>query len=137
MLNINKNRILELYYEKHLTGKEIATKLKVSQTCITNLIKTDPRYVDEKNYRKTITAEKHTSRTKQYVKEQREKQFVMDSILRKQHLQASIELSTGHGISNRAFRKCNSSAYTYDSQKKCFEFNETLGRSYAVPKVVR
>ena len=137
MRNINKNNILELYYEKHFTRKQIRYKLNFSNTYITTIIKADPRYEQEKKSRKIKSKEKNSNETKQYIKTKRIQDSLIDAQLRQQHIQASIELSGGQSINNHAFRRWNSSAYKYNEKKKYFEFDKKLGKSYAVPKIIK
>ena len=133
----NKDRIIDLYFNEKYKPTEIAKALNISNAYITKIIKKDPRYIDEKTSRKLENKTKNISETKKYIKQQRENNSILEAYMRQQHIQATMELSGGHGINNRAFRKWNSSAYNYNDKKKCFVFNKRLGRSYAVPKYVK
>ena len=53
-----KERILDLYFNKHLKQIEIAEIVDASQQYISKLIKKDERYENEKSSRKSINAEK-------------------------------------------------------------------------------
>lgn len=53
------------------------------------------------------------------------------------HKQAGIELSAPKKLNNMAYRNWNKSAYTYNAEKKKFEFREELGRSADVPKYIK
>lgn len=76
--------------------------------------------------------------TNQKVKAIREEKNRLEASIKEKHLQATRELSIGYGtISDRAFRKWNSSAYKYNQNKNCFEFDRKLIRSYAIPKYVK
>ena len=57
-------------------------------------------------------------------------------ILKYQLEKDTQELSYNYGISNRSFRKANSSAYHYNSKKKRFEIYRKLKVGFDVPKVV-
>ena len=59
------------------------------------------------------------------------------SFVQEQHKQASKELSKSGHLSNESYRKFNISAYHYNPSKKRYEFDESLGRSYAVPKYIK
>ena len=133
----NKDRIIELYFNEKYKPTEIAKAINVSNAYISKVIKKDPRYIDEKTSRKNQNKVKNISETKKYIKQQRENNSILEAYMRQQHIQATNELSGGHGINNRAFRKWNSSAYNYSDKKKCFVFNKKLGRSYAVPKYIK
>lgn len=50
------------------------------------------------------------------------------------HNQAALELSKNSKLSDMTYRNWNTSAYTYNKNKKRFEFRDELGRSYAVKK---
>ena len=54
-----------------------------------------------------------------------------------QHRQDSKELSKSGHLSNENYRKFNYSAYKYNPSKRRYEFDNTLGRSYAVPKYIK
>lgn len=53
------------------------------------------------------------------------------------HNQASRELSQPKRLSNMAYRNWNKSAFKYNEEKRRFEFDENLGRSYDVPKYIK
>ena len=50
-METQKDKILNLFYIEHLKVKEIAEKTKVTSAYITKVIKTDSRYMEEKNNR--------------------------------------------------------------------------------------
>ena len=47
-----KDKIIEMFFINHLSVKEIADSIGTSSAYITKIIKTDDRYVGEKQYRK-------------------------------------------------------------------------------------
>lgn len=136
-----KERIIDLFYQKHLKVKEIAQIINVDSSYITRIIKKDQRYLIEKENRKSISKIRHIESTKSSVKKSRaNKSFrnnVDDLILKNIHNQASMELSKNSYLSNENYRKWNYSAYTYNPSKKRYEFKGELGRSYAVPKYIK
>lgn len=136
-----KESIINLFYDKHLKVKDISRIINVDCSYITRIIKSDDRYLDEKNNRKVISKKKHIENTKTIIKKSRDvKKFnnnVDDLILKNLHRQASIELSKGKHLSNENYRKWNYSAYKYNPSKKRYEFCEELGRSYDVPKYIK
>lgn len=69
-----KQEIIFLYYEKNLSPSEIAKDVNVSKTYITEVIKSDKRYVLEKEKRKNKNNTKNKEKTKKYMKEKREYQ---------------------------------------------------------------
>lgn len=58
-----------------------------------------------------------------------------EAILKQQHIQATQELSGGKStISNRAFKKWNSSIYRYNSKSKTYNLIKGINISKDVPK---
>jgi len=54
-----KDKIVELFFEKHLRTTEIAKKLKVGMPYITKIIQKDSRYIREKETRRLENKEKN------------------------------------------------------------------------------
>ena len=48
-----------------------------------------------------------------------------------------MELSQRSYLTNESYRKFNSSAYKYNPSRHRYEFDEKLGRSYAIPKYIK
>lgn len=138
---MNKEKIINLFYNKHFKVKEISEMLSIDKSYISRVIKKDNRYLSEKENRRKKSKEKHLETTKIIVKRNREslkfKNSVDDLILKNMHKQASMELSKGKYLSNENYRKWNCSAYKYNPSKKRYEFREELGRSYDVPKYIK
>lgn len=136
-----KEKILEMYFDKKMKTKDVATKLGVSSAYITKVVKVDSRYIDEKETRRKKGIEKHKEDTRKIQKRQSmkiaEKRNIDDLILKEIHRQDSMELSKHKTLSDEAYRKWNTSAYKYNNDKKRFEFREELGRSYDVKKYLR
>lgn len=134
-----KSKILYLYYEEKILQKDIAMQLNISRASVCRIIKQDNRYSNEKKLRKEKNKIKHNKDIQRRVEaERRKNRSIDDLILKKMHEEASRELSGGkRPISNRAFREWNSSAYKYNKNKKCYEFDRNLVRSYAIPKYVK
>ena len=53
------------------------------------------------------------------------------------HNQASMEMSKNKKLSDYAYRNWNTSAYSYNKEKRRFEFRAELGRSYDVKKYLK
>lgn len=136
---MSKENIIDLFYNEHLKVNEIAKKENVSSAYITKVIKQDIRYNHEKANRKGISKEKRKNAQNQFIKNKRENKRIEDnySFVQEQHKQASKELSKSGHLSNESYRKFNISAYHYNPSKKRYEFDESLGRSYAVPKYIK
>ena len=131
-----KNAVLNMYFVEKMKPIDIANKLNISKSAISQILEKDERYSNEKEKRKIINRKKHIERTKEYIKSQRQA-IQFDLILRNMHNQASTEMSKPKKLSDLAYRNWNTSAYTYNKQKKRFEFREELGRSYDVPKYIK
>ena len=132
-----KSKIINLYFDKKYKPIQIAKELDISNSYVTKIIKQDERYETETINRKYENKIKNLINTKNYIKQKRTINRELDAYVKQQHIQASLELSGRNHISNRSFRRWNSSAYTYNYQKECFEFDKKLGRSYAIPKYVK
>lgn len=134
-----KENILNLFYIEHLKVKDISAIVNTSSAYITKIIKQDTRYMLEKEYRKSISNAKRKVAQNNFVKNKRENKKIEDnySIVQFQHEQATRELSKAKHLSNESYRKWNYSAYKYNPSKKRYEFNDTLGRSYDVPKYIK
>lgn len=132
----NKKQIIELFYIKHLKPVDIALKLDISNAYITKIIKKDSRYNDEKEQRKQLNESKHKERTIKYIKLKQQSNRDSYEALKSQLKKDAEELSYYFDISDRSFRKANSSAYHYNSKKKRFEIDKKLVVSLDVPRVV-
>lgn len=134
-----KEKIIDLYYVEHLTSKEISDKLNISSAYITKIIKKDLRYKEEKIFRLEKSKQKRKISQNNFIKNKRQRLRIEDNylILQAQHNQAINELSKRKHLTNENYRKWNISAYLYNPSKTRYEFNSTLGRSYAVPKYIK
>ena len=134
-----KDKIIEMFFINHLSVKEIADSIGTSSAYITKIIKTDDRYVGEKQYRKEKSKEKRKQDKNNFMKNKREQKRIDDnySFVQAQHYQATRELSKSRHITNETYRKWNSSAYKYNPLKKRYEFDEKLGRASDIPKYVK
>lgn len=120
-----------------LKPSDIAKKLKISKSTITRYIKVDPRYKEEKKNRKLDNKNKNIEFTKKYMKKKRKNSIDDYIIMKRQHEQASIELSgAGSNISNRAFKKWNSSVYKYDKRTQSYRLDNKVIAGADVPKKI-
>lgn len=138
----NKDKVLELYFISGLKQVDIAEKLGITSSAVSQILRGDIRFVEEKNRRKCENRTKHIENTKKLIKRQREKKKFEknsdDLILRNMHEQDVRELSKGKYLTNENYRKWNKTAYKYNSEKRRYEFKEQeLGRSYDVPKIIK
>lgn len=134
--------IIKMYFEEKMRPVDIAKKLNITKSAITQVLKKDNRYLRIKKERKNINQRKHRERTKDYIRVKRKmaqfEKSADDLILRNMHNQASRELSKPKRLSNMAYRNWNKSAYFYNVKKRRFEFKENeLGRSFDVPKYIK
>lgn len=140
-MNSNREKTIKMYFVDKLKPVDIAQKLKISKSAVTQFLNTDFRYREEKSIRKKLNKIKNKEETKDYIKNKRKNiQFrhsVDDLILKNMHIQASIELSQPKKLSDMAYRNWNKSAYTYNQKKNRFEFRKELGRSNDVPKYIK
>lgn len=136
---MTKENIISLFYIEHLPVKEIAKQLDISSAYVTKIIKQDSRYIQEKNFRKSVSKNRRKIAQNEFVKKKREKQRIDDnySYVQSQHEQAIRELSKSSHLSNENYRKWNISAYNYNPSKQRYEFNDKLGRSADVPKYIK
>lgn len=132
----NKEKIIDLFYSEHLKPVDIALKLNVSNAYVSKVIKKDSRYHEEKSQRKQQNELKHKERTIEYMKLKQKSNKDSYEALKAQLKQDAEELSYYFDISDRSFRKFNSSAYKYNTKKKRFEIDRKLTVSIDVPKVV-
>lgn len=136
-----KEIILNMYFVEKLRPVDIAKKLDISKSAVTQVLKNDKRYIQIKKERKIKNQQKHIEETKNYIKTKRKinqfKNNADDLVLKNMHNQASCELSKPKRLSNMAYRNWNKSAFTYNEDKKRFEFRKELGRSFDVPKYIK
>ena len=134
-----KDKIIELFFINHLSVKEIADSVGTSSAYITKIVKTDERYIQEKQYRKEKSKEKRKQDKNNFMRNKREQKRIDDnySFVQAQHYKATRELSKSRHITNETYRKWNSSAYKYNPLKKRYEFDEKLGRASDIPKYIK
>lgn len=134
-----KEKILNLFYIKHLQVKEISEIEEISSPYITKVIKADARYNQEKESRKNKSKEKRKKAQRDFNKNKRERKRIEDNytFVQAQHEQASRELSKSKKLTDENYRKWNKSAYKYNPSKHRYEFDESLGRAADVPKYIK
>lgn len=131
-----KDRILNMYFNEKMKQKEIADKLHISKYKVSRIVSKDNMYLEEKERRKNENQEKHKNKKIEAIYLKRKKAQIENEILRKQHIQASLELSSSSKISNRAFKKWNSSIYRYNPKTKSYNVKSGIGLSYNIPKKI-
>lgn len=132
----NKEKIIHLFYTKHLKPVDIALQLDISNSYVTKIIKKDSRYHKEKTQRKQQNKIKHKEQTIEYIRKKQKSNKDSYEALKYQLKKDAEELSYYFDISNRSFRKFNASAYKYNSKRKRFEIDRKLNVSIDVLKTV-
>ena len=135
---IDTNTIISKFYDFHEKPNDIAKELEVSPSYITKIIKKDDRYSSEKAYRQEISKENRKVSKREWIKNKRktEADKQLDEMLKKQHIEASKELSYSYEMSDLAYVKWNRSAFVYDKNSSDLVLNKKLKCGADVPKSV-
>ena len=137
----NKEKIIDLFFNKKLSIVEIAGKLNITKQYVSKIVRQDLRYTQERENRKLKNKEKQKKRVKDYIykKRKKERQERLNAMVEMQHIQASMELSGRNTINNRAYRNWNSSIYEYHNKTKDYRVKKDYEDkvSYAVPKKIK
>ena len=134
----NRENILDLYFNKHLKQKEIATIVGVSKQYVSKVIKADSRCKEEKQTRKDENAVKRKDYLKEYYKNYDRPKIEDNSYEQLQALlyQDSLELSySSNNINDYAFAKHNSSIYHRDKNGN-LKLNKGIKVGNDVPKTI-
>lgn len=139
-LTLNKkDEILKLYYEEHLKQQDIAQKVEVSQGYVSQVIKIDKRYNDNRENKHKASIIKKANYNKEYYKTYKRPKKV-DNSYREMQAQlekdiAELSYYRSHNMSDYDFVKCNSSAYHRNSKGNLSLVNGlTVG--FDVPRTV-
>lgn len=135
---VDTNTILTKFYELHEKPNNIANELNVSPSYITKIIKKDERYLQEKTYRQEISKENRKISKRDWIRNKRKTEYdkQIDEMVKKQHIEASKELSYSTEMSDTAFMKWNRSAYKYDKNSSDLVLDRKLKCSADIPKRV-
>ena len=99
-----KELILNMYFIEKLRPVDIAKKLSISKSAVTQILKKDKRYAQIKSDRKNKNNKNHIRKTISYINKKREIDRIENEYMKQQHIQASSELSGGRKpISNIAY----------------------------------
>lgn len=134
----NQENILDLYYNKHLKQKEIATIVGVSKQYVSKVVKTDSRFKEEKQTRKNENAIQRQSYMKEYFKNYDRPKKEDNSYEQLQALlyQDSLELSySSSNMNDYAFARYNSSIYHRDKNGN-LRLNKGIKVGSDVPKTI-
>lgn len=135
---VDTNTIISKFYDFHEKPNDIAKELEVSPSYITKIIKKDDRYSSEKAYRQEVNKENRKVSKREWIKNKRktEADKQLDEMLKKQHIEASKELSYSYEMSDLAYVKWNRSAFVYDKNSSDLVLNKKLKCGADVPKRV-
>lgn len=134
-----KDKIIELFFTKHLKPVDIAKKLKVGMPYITKIIQKDERYIDEKEARKSDNKEKNKIQKRTYAQNRREKEKQEKLEYQAMLIQINKDneyLSTKNEISDIQFAKWNRGMYDYDKKSSDLILKEGFKFAMDVPKRV-
>lgn len=134
----NQENILDLYYNKHLKQKDIATAVGVSKQYVSKVVKADSRHKQEKQTRKDENNIKRQSYMREYFKSYDRPKKEDNSYEQLQALlyQDSLELSySSSNMNDYAFAKYNSSIYHRDKNGN-LRLNKGMKVGSDVPKTI-
>lgn len=134
-----KEEIVKLYYEEHLIQEDIAEKIGVTQGYVSQVIKADERYLNNKEIKHQESLQKKANYNKEYYKTYKRPKKDDDSYaqLQAQLDKDSLELSyTSWHISDLAFAKWNRQMFKYDKNSSDLVLKRNIVVSCDVPKRV-
>lgn len=134
-----KDKIIELFFTKHLKPVNIAKKLNIGMPYITKIIQRDSRYVQEKEARRLENKEKNKIQKRIYAQNKRQKEKLERQEYQKLLVQINRDneyLSTKKKENDLQFVNCNRSAYEYDKNSSDLVLKANINAGYAVPKRV-
>lgn len=145
MISIDtKNYILDKYYNEHVKPTIIAKKLNVNPSYITKIVKSDMRYIGEKEYRANISKENRKIAKREWIRNKRQNEADKElyEFVKMQHIEASKELSYTTEMNVLAYRKWNPSAYHRNSKgnlvidrklKVCLDIPKSINMNIKIP----
>ena len=134
-----KDKIIELFFEKHLRPIEIAKKLKVGMPYITKIIQKDSRYIREKETRRLENKEKNKTQKLIYAQNRRKKEKEEKQEYQKLLVQINRDneyLSTKKKENDLQFANWNRSAYEYDKDSSDLVLKNDINTGFNVAKRV-
>ena len=135
-----KDKIIDLFYEKHLRQSDIAKQLKVAKSYITKVIQKDSRYIEEKESRKAKNKEKNKIQKRVCAKNRREKEKQERQEYEKLILlinNDNVILSTKKKENDLQDAKWNRSVYEYDENSSDLVLNPNVNAGYNLAKRIR
>jgi len=135
-----KDKIIDLFYEKHLRPSDISKQVKVAKSYITKVIQKDSRYIEEKESRKAKNKEKNKIQKRVCAKNRREKEKQERQEYEKLMLlinKDNLILSTKKKENDLQDAKWNRSVYEYDENSSDLVLNPNVNAGYNLAKRVR
>ena len=126
-----KDKIIDLFYEKHLRPSDIANELKVAKSYITKVIQKDSRYIEEKESRKAKNKEKNKIQKRE--KQERQEYEKLMLLINNDN----VILSTKKKENDLQEAKWNRSVYEYDENSSDLVLNPNVNAGYNLAKRVR
>ena len=134
---ITKDKIIDLFYEKHFKPTSIATELNVGKSYITKIIQNDFRYFQEKDTRKKDNKEKNKAQKREYIQRKRAEERQSYLSLLKQIDSDNQYLSTKSKLSILNFVKSNRDMFEYCKNSSDLQLKNGINVGYNVPKRIR
>ena len=134
-----KEKIIELFFIKHLRPVDISKKLKVGMPYITKIIQKDSRYIEEKEARKLSNKEKNKIKKRMYAQNKRQQEKQEKQEYQKLLVQINRDneyLSTKKKENDLQFANWNRSAYEYDKDSSDLVLKDNLNSGFNVAKRV-
>lgn len=134
-----KDKIIELFFTKHLRPVDISKKLKVGMPYITKIIQKDSRYIEEKEARKLESKEKNKIQKRMYAQNKRKKEKQEKQEYQRLLVQINRDneyLSTKKKENDLQFANWNRSAYEYDKDSSDLVLKDNLNTGFNVAKRV-
>ena len=134
---ITKDKIIDLFYEKHFKPTSIAIELNVGKSYITKIIQNDFRYFQEKDIRKKDNKEKNKAQKREYIQRKRAEERQSYLSLLKQIDSDNQYLSTKSKLSILNFVKSNRDMFEYCKNSSDLQLKNDINVGYNVPKRIR
>lgn len=134
-----KEEIAKLYYEEHLIQEDIAEKTGITQGYVSQVIKADEIYLNNKEIRHQVSLQRKANYNKEYCKTYKRTKKDDGSYrqLQAQLDKDSLELSyTSWHISDLVFAKWNRQMYIYNKNSSDLALRKGFKYSCDVPKRV-
>ena len=134
-----KDKIIELFFIKHLRPVDISKKLNVGMSYITKIIQKDSRYIGEKESRKSETKEKTKVKKRVYAQNKRQKEKQEKQEYQKMLIQINRDneyLSTKKKENDLQYAKWNRSIYEYDKDSSNLILKNDVNTGFNVAKRV-